>query len=312
MPARPELGPPYDDLPIVDAHHHLWDLDGPLRYPWLAHPEQNWLGDYSAIRRSYLPPEYRRDTALHNVVATVHVEAECDRSQQVEETLWLAETNRRHGMPHAIVAHAWVDEPNSDDILARHSACPLVRGIRTKPVTAASPRDSVRGQRRSLQDPAWVRGLELLGKHGLSWDLRLPWWHLEEAAEVVRALPGLPIVLNHTGYPWNRDEASLGGWRRGMAALAAFPNVSCKISALCVQGQPWTVEANSSIILETIALFGAERCMFASNFPVDGLKGSWDYIYSCFRRIVAHLPLPQQRALFAGNAIRFYRLPEAP
>ena len=190
MPARPELEPPHDDLPVVDAHHHLWDLDGPLRYPWLVHPEQNWLGDYSAIRRTYLPPEYRRDTALHNVVATVHVEAECDRSQQVEETLWLAEMNRRHGMPHAIIAHAWVDEPNSEDILARHRACPLVRGIRTKPVTAASPTGSVRGQKRSLQDPAWVRGLELLNKHGLSWDLRLPWWHLEEAAEVVRAPAG--------------------------------------------------------------------------------------------------------------------------
>lgn len=215
-------------------------------------------------------------------------------------------------MPNAIVAHAWVDEPNSEELLARHRACPLVRGIRTKPVTAPSPGGSVRGQRRSLQDPAWVRGLELLEKYGLSWDLRLPWWHLEEAAQVVRALPSLPIVLNHTGYPWNRDEASLDRWRQGIAALAALPNVSCKISALCVQGQPWTVEANSSIILETIALFGAERCMFASNFPVDGLKGSWDYIYSCFRRIVAHLPLPQQRALFAGNAVRFYRLPEAP
>ncbi len=311
MPAGPELTPPVrDTLPIVDAHHHLWDLEGPLRYPWLAHAEQNWLGDYSALRRTYLPPEYRRDTALHNVVATVHVEAECDRTQQVEETLWLVEANRRFGMPNAIVAHAWVDEPNSDEVLARHCACPLVRGIRTKPVIAPTPAASVRGQKRSLQDPAWLRGLGLLEKYGLSWDLRVPWWHLEEAAEVVHALPGLPVVLNHTGYPWNRDEASLDRWRQGMAALAALPNVHCKISALCVEGQPWTVQANGPIILETIALFGAERCMFASNFPVDSLKGSWDYIFSCFRRIVAHLPPPQQRALFAGNATRFYRLPE--
>lgn len=309
MPSRPELDPRADALPIVDAHHHLWDLDGPLRYPWLTHPEQNWLGDYSAIRRTYLPPEYRRDTALHNVVATVHVEAECDRSQQVEETLWLTEMKKQYGMPNAIVAHAWVDEPKSDEVLARHCASPLVRGIRTKPVIAASPNDSVRGQKRSLQDPLWIRGLALLEQYGLSWDLRLPWWHLEEAADVVRELPHLRIVLNHTGYPWNRDDASLAGWRRGMAALAACPNVHCKISALCVQGQPWTLKANDPIILETIALFGAERCMFASNFPVDSLKGSWDYIYVCFRRAVAHLPLPQQRDLFAGNAMRFYRLP---
>lgn len=316
MPARTQLGLPdddlpnplADDLPIVDAHHHLWDLAGPLHYPWLMHAEPNWLGDYSSIRRTYLPPEYRRDTALHNVVGTVHVEAECDRSMQAAETAWLVEMHRRHGMPNAIVAHAWVDEPDSENVLAQHCAFNLVRGIRTKPVTAATPAGSVRGQRRSLQDPDWVRGLGLLTKYGLSWDLRLPWWHLEEAAEVVRALPGLPIVLNHTGYPWDRDPASLEAWRRGMAALAAFPNVHCKLSALCVAGQPWTLAANGPLILEAIALFGAGRCMFASNFPVDSLKGSWDYLYANYRRAVSHLPMDQQRALFAGTAARFYRM----
>ena len=73
----------------IDAHHHLWDLDSPMRYPWLQSGEHAWLGDYSRIQRSYLPPEYRRDTALHNVIATVHVEAECDRTQQLAETEWL-------------------------------------------------------------------------------------------------------------------------------------------------------------------------------------------------------------------------------
>ena len=222
MPARPQLEPLVDDLPIVDAHHHLWDLAGLLHYPRLVHAELNWFGDYSSILRPYLPPEYRRDTGLHNVVGTVHVEAECDCSMQVAETAWLVEMHRRHAMPNAIVAHACVDEPDSEDVLARPCACPLVRGVRTKPVTAATPADSVRGQKRSLQDTAWVRGLSLSLKYGLSWDLRPPWWHLEEATEVVRALPGLPIVLNHTGYPWDRDPASLKVWRRGMAALAAF------------------------------------------------------------------------------------------
>ena len=108
----------YDDLPIVDAHHHLWDLEGQLRYPWLTSGEHSYMGDYSSLRRSYLPDEYRRDTALHNVVATVHIEAECDRSQQVAETRWLTEIAARHGMPNAIVAHAWIDTPNAEEIIA--------------------------------------------------------------------------------------------------------------------------------------------------------------------------------------------------
>src|SRR5215510_13507913 len=103
----------YDDLPIVDAHHHLWDLEGDLIYPWLANDEHAYMGDNSAVRRSFLPPEYRRDTALHNVIATVHVEAECDRRRQVEETAWLTRISLAHGMPNAIVAHAWIASPTA-------------------------------------------------------------------------------------------------------------------------------------------------------------------------------------------------------
>jgi predicted TIM-barrel fold metal-dependent hydrolase len=124
----------YDDLPIVDAHHHLWDLEGGLTYPWMTSGEHAYQGDNSAFRRTYLPPEYRRDTALHNVIATVHVEAECDRSRQVEETKWLTGIAAIHGMPNAIVAHAWVDTPESEEIIVRQKAFPLVRGIRTKPI----------------------------------------------------------------------------------------------------------------------------------------------------------------------------------
>ena len=90
----------YDDLPIVDAHHHLWDLEGPVHYPWLTQPDphHSYMGDNSSLRRSYLPPEFRRDSALHNVVATVHIEAEADRSQQVAETAWVTEMAAQHRM----------------------------------------------------------------------------------------------------------------------------------------------------------------------------------------------------------------------
>ena len=296
-------------LPIVDAHHHLWDLDGPVRYPWLMHRDAHgFLGDHSRICRTYMPDEYRRDTALHNVIATVHVEAECDRSQQVPETEWLHGINAQYGMPTVIVAHAWVDEPNSEEIVAAQSRFPLVRGIRTKPVIAAGPNDSVRGQPRSLQDPKWRRGLALLEKYGLSWDLRVPWYHLEEAAEVCREHITMRIVLNHTGYPLDRSPEALAVWRRGMAALAACPNVWCKISGLTVLNQPWTLALNGPIIRDALAIFGAGRCMFASNHPVDGVKASWDRIFHCFKQATADLPDTDRRKLFADNALAFYRI----
>ena len=299
---------PQANIPIVDAHHHLWDLQGHINYDWLVHPEHNWLGNYSAIQRTYLAPEYLRDTALHNVIGTVAIEAECDRSQQVAETKWFSEVSEQYGLPSVIVAHAWVDTPNAEDILAQQVQYKRVRGIRTKPIIAATPTDSVKGQPRSLQDPKWIEGLALLEKYNLSWDLRLPWWHLKEGAEVAACYPNMNIILNHTGYPWHRDVASMQGWREGMQALADLPNVSCKISGLCVSDRPWTLEENGPIIRETINMFGVERCMFASNFPVDSLKGSWDYIYTQFKRSVADLPMPDQLKLFAQNAIRIYRI----
>ena len=298
-----------DRFRIVDAHHHLWDIHGHIRYPWLTHDEWAFMGDYCALKRDYLPPECRRDSALHNVVGTVAIEAECDRSQQVEEALWFARMSQQHGMPNAIVAHAWVDTPQAEETLSRLCEIPLVRGIRTKPVISSGPGDqSVHGKPRSMQDPAWIKGIGLLKKYGLSFDLRLPWWHLEEGAEVASTYPDLPIVLNHTGYPWDRRPASLEIWRKGMHEIAKRPNVHCKVSGLCVPGQPWTAETNIPIIQEAIEIFGPDRCMFASNFPVDGLKVTWDRMYCTFKQAIQGYSIEQQQNMLADNAIRFYRM----
>ncbi|MEZ5660130.1 MAG: hypothetical protein R3E83_16790 [Burkholderiaceae bacterium] len=173
-------------LPIIDAHHHLWDLDGgPLYYPWLQDPvPHEFFWRLRGLRHSYLPDDYRRDSAGLNIVATVHVEAECDRAQQRDETRWLASVAERHGMPDAIVAHAWFHTPESAEVLQAQAAHPMVRGIRSKPLTSASPRESVAGRPGSMQDPAWLAGFARLRSLGLSWDLRVPAWHLPEAAEV--------------------------------------------------------------------------------------------------------------------------------
>ena len=298
-------------LPVVDAHHHLWQLSGgPLYYPWLQDPKSHdfFLGDYAALKRDYLPPDYRADAAGHNVVKTVHVEAECSRDQQVAETMWLTELHARYGMPNAIVAHAWFHTPNAEEVIARQSEFPLVRGIRSKPVTSRGPRESVSGAPGNMQDARWLAGLRLLRKFELSWDLRVPTWHLEEAAAVARANADIRVVLNHTGFPWDRSEAGLEMWRRGMRALAACEQVYCKLSCLCLREGAWDYEDNRRIVLETIELFGVERCMFASNFPVDGLRVGFGRMFEHFKRMTAEFSEVERRALFHDNAAAFYRL----
>lgn len=299
------------DVPILDAHHHFWDLrSGPLHYPWLQDPVPHdfFLGDYTGLKRNYLPADYRKDSEGFNVVGTVHVEAECDRSQQVAETRWLTELSASQGLPSAIVAHAWFDTENSAQVLEQQAEFPLVRGIRSKPVTAATPEQMRQGVPGSMQDPKWLEGFQRLRKHGFSWDLRVPTWHLEEAAQVVATAPDIPVVLNHTGFPWDRSPAGLAMWRRGMQALAAHPQVYCKLSCLCLPDGPWRVEENGPLVRETIDLFGIERCMFASNFPVDGLRISWRGMFEAFAQMTGDLSRSERLALFHDNAVRFYRL----
>jgi predicted TIM-barrel fold metal-dependent hydrolase len=301
------------DLPIVDAHHHLWDLKA-IHYPWLDvdNTKEFFLGDYTPIIQNYLPDDYRHDSARHNVIKTVHVEAECDRKTQAAETAWITEMNAQYGFPNAIVGHVWFDRDDAEEVLAVHKTFPLMRGIRSKPATADRPEDMTPGAPRTMQDPKWLDGFALLEKYDLSWDLRVPCWHLEEAAVVARAFPDTRIVLNHTGFPWDRSPAGLDMWRRGMAALAECANVHVKISCLCLPDGPWTVESNRPIVLETIETFGVERCMFASNFPVDGLRTSYDAIYSAFKTITADFPHQDRVKMFADNAMKFYRIEDAP
>lgn len=307
------LGLPYaaGGQRLIDAHHHLWNLDS-HRYPWLQDEVDPgfFLGDYSALRRNYLPEDYLADSAGHQVLATVHCEAEHDRADQVAETRWIHQQHARYGFPNAVVAHVWFHRPECEEVLGRHLEFPLLRGIRSKPVTAARPElaASVRGQSGSMQDEAWLRGFELLARHGLSWDLRVPYWHLQEAAEVAAAFPEVPIVLNHMGFPWDRSPAGLDGWRAGMAALAAQPNVCVKVSELGLRDQPWTLEGNRGVIEETLALFGIERCLFASNFPVAGLRIGYGELVTALQTILADYDEAQCDAFFWRNAQAFYRI----
>jgi predicted TIM-barrel fold metal-dependent hydrolase len=250
-------------------------------------------GDYSAICRPYLPDDYRRDTANHDVVATVHVEAEWDREGEVAETRWLHDLRAEHGLPTVVVGHARLERDDVEAVLAEHARYPAVRGIRQKPMAG------------SMSDPRWQLGYALLEKYKLSFDLQTPWWHLAEAAA---AVPGIQIVVNHTGLPADRNEPALAAWRRALETVAAEPNVAIKISGLGARNQTWPAASNHRVIRETIEVFGVDRCLFASNFPVDSLCADYDTIVATFTSAIAELPLPAQRALLHDNAARIYRV----
>jgi predicted TIM-barrel fold metal-dependent hydrolase len=297
------------DLPIVDAHQHFWDLTRHY-YPWLCDPEPIPFryGDYSDLRRDYLPEDYRRDTRAWRIVKTVHVEAEWDRGDPVAETRWLETVRERHGLPTACVAYCALDRPDAEGVLAAQSASPLVRGIRHKPQTASLPREAKRGKPGSMDDPAWRRGYALLARHGLSFDLQTAWWHLDAAAELARDFPDTQIVINHTALPADRSAEGLSAWRRAIERVAQAPNVAIKISGLGHPPAPWTAQANGPIIRDAVAIFGADRAMFASNYPVDSLIATYDEIILGFLSATNHLSAEDRRKLRCDTAVRIYRL----
>jgi predicted TIM-barrel fold metal-dependent hydrolase len=131
---------------------------------------------------------------------------------------------------------------------------------------------------------------------------------MADAARLARAHPDIPMVVNHTGMPRDRSPDGLDHWRRAMRVLAEQPNVTTKISGFAMFDPAWSAESIRPLVLETIDIFGTNRCMFASNFPVDRRSTTYDALFQAFHRLTATFSLTERRKLFCENAERIYRL----
>ncbi len=296
------------DGPIVDAHQHFWE-PAVNHHPWLAPAARIPFryGDYSAIKRRYLPDDYRVDVGGRNIVQTVYVETEWDPSDPIGETRYASQLAVRYGWPNAIVAQAWLDRADAASVLAAQAAFPLVRSVRHKPAGPTRPSD-VGTVRTLMSDPVWREGYALLARHGLAFDLQTPWWNLDEAVALAGDFPAITIILNHAGLPTPRDADSLAAWHRAMARFSACPNTVVKLSGMGVPGEPWRSAATDWIVRTAIDVFGPARTMFGSNFPVDSLCAGFAEIVDGFRAILAPLPQEAQQLFFQGTARRIYRL----
>ena len=276
-----------DPFFVADAHLHLWDAHARY-YPWLCDRAVNFrYGDYSALPRRYALENYRADTGRWEVTHGVYVEAEWDPDDPLGEMAFIESIRTQNGFPTVAVAQAWLDRANCAQVLEAHAQRAFVRGVRHKPKSGM------------MDDAQWRSGFAQLAPLGLHFELQAPWPQLEEAARLARDFPDTTIVLNHAGLPSDED---LPAWRKALAALAACPNVAVKISGL------GKVKRKREVVLTAIDLFGVQRAMFASNFPVDRLCASFDEIYTGFREITHELPETDRRALFRDNALRIYRM----
>ena len=295
------------DGPIVDAHHHLWDLSSG-RYAWLTDgPREVVFGSTAPLIRDYLLDDFLADMASIDLVKSVHIQASF-ADDLVAETRWLQGIADERGFPHGIVGNALLEEPSAEAVLEAHCAHANMRGIRQILSWHENPSWTFHERSDLMRDAAWRRGFGLLRRFDLSFDMMIYSGQLADALDLAQAFPDTQIIVNHTGSPADRDDDATATWRAGMSALAGAANVAVKISDLGAYDHDWTTESTRPFIRHTIEAFGTGRCMFASDFPVAALHGGADAIYDSFKTIVADLSEDEQRALFHDNAVRFYRL----
>lgn len=312
-------------LPIVDAHHHLWNEPG----------------------NPYLLDAFLEDLESgHNIAATVFVQAHYGYRESGPEALRpVGETEKAEAMrlaalarpgstrvADAIVAHVDLTLGDAvEDVIAAHAAASSrLRGVRHSVSRDPHFPDGIVIRPAPvglLADPAYRQGLRALVRAGLSYDAMLYHCQIGELTAMARAIPELPIMLDHYGCilgigPYEGQEQEIfAAWRASMAELATCPNVSVKLGGLgmIVCGAKWHERDLPPSSLELanawkpyaetcIELFGTARCCFESNFPVD--KGMYSYrtLWNAFKRVAEGAGPDEKADLFHDTASRFYRI----
>lgn len=285
----------------IDAHHHLWDLQA-VHYPWLMETGQpRFFGDPSSIQRNYLLDEFRADAERHDIGASVHIQVgAADAMQEAEWVQAIADTNPDWPLMQVVFCDLSAEDAVSK--LRAFSKMSSVRGVR-QIIGRAPGEDSLSGTHQLLDNADFLEGLKATADLGMSFDLQLLPDYMEATAEVLAQVPGLKVALCHAGSPYDRSEDGLKSWAKQLELLSDLPNVYCKLSGLGMFDHDWTAQSIRPIVDTCIDQFGATRCMFGSNFPVDSLGSSYDEIVQAYDELVVEDLKPQ---IFASTAKKFY------
>ena len=293
-------------FPMVDAHHHVWrqaDL------PWLFGPMQPRIfGPYEAIRRDYLIDEYLDDIAKAGVTRSVYVQANWAPERFEEEVAWVQRVADESGWPHAIVGYADLLCEDVRPRLDRLARYPLLRGVRMQLHWHENEMYRFAARSDLALDPVLQRNVARLADYRLVFELQVFAGQMADAAELAAACPDVTFVLQHAGMPEDLSPEGRARWRAGMETLAARPNVVSKLSAFGTfihRNDPAHV---ADILRGAVGMFGADRCLFGSNFPIEKLWTSYDALLDAFLDASAGLGDTACVAIFEKTAVRVYRL----
>jgi len=280
---------------IVDAHVHLWDPARTDWYPYLSGRQQLDLGDVAGMSRRFDVPIYFAESSGWNVEKLVNVAA-ATGSHSIDETLALDASAEGQGHPNALIGGVTPTESPAEAIaqIDRQMTASRFRGVR--------PMGRFEGPLPSAEV------LHALQDRGLVFELMAHPDQLQEAARGLAAFDGLVVVIEHVGWPRSSAAEEQALWAEGLAALAGLGDrVHCKLSGLAMPLGSMRVDALRPWLEHAIETFGVDRCLFASNFPVDGLHGTFDELYTTYSEVTAAMDDLSRDKLFAANAERVYR-----
>ena len=282
-------------VPIVDAHVHLYDTG---RFPYA------WMKDVPKLNKPHLPADYRAAIGKAPVEQIVFVEVWVDTPHQMAEAEWVSSLFESMPELRGIVASvALEDGARTEGALARLAEMEHVKAVR-RLIEFEPDMDFC------LQS-GFVEGVKLLATHDLSFDICVKHFQLANAVELVRRCPEVRFVLDHIGKPPIRAD-ELDPWRGDLRAMADLPNVCCKISGVITEADHdnWTREQVRPYLDHAIEVFGIDRVMFGSDWPVSELTHRYEEWVDIVEWTMSGTSETDMRKLFHDNAISFYRLPQ--
>lgn len=276
---------------IIDSHQHFWDLNQPFDHGWLHEPQ------HQAICRTYLPPDLQTHLQATGVSRSVFVQTQHD----VRENRWALELADGNDFIAGVVG--WIDlrSESCEDQLLEFREHPKAVGIRH--IVQDEPDEDF------IVRPEFLRGLKVLEKHQVPYDVLTYTQHLKHAVTLGRQLPDLPMVIDHLSKP--KIKAGLvDGWEQDLRAAAEFPNFVCKLSGMVTEAdwdgwKPADLKPYVDIALDA---FGPERCMFGSDWPVLELAASYEQVYEALVEVLGPISESERASIFGETAGRFYGL----
>lgn len=275
---------------IIDAHQHFWEL-GRFDTAWLEAPQ------HKPINRNFLPDDLRPLLDKAGVDRSVFVQTQHNLEEN-RWALWLTEQN-----PWICGVVGWVDLASDDCEKQLEEFTPHERFVGIRHITQDEPDDDF------IVRPEIIRGLKVLEKHQVPFDLLFYVKHLKHAATLGRQLPNLPMVIDHLAKPQIK-AGNVAGWQDDLKAAAECPNIFCKLSGMVTEAdwENWKPADLKPYVETALEAFGPDRLMYGSDWPVCELAASYQQVIDALRDVIGPLSETEEAKIFGGTATKFYGL----